>query len=51
MSTQPWLAPALNDAYHTTGANGDKVYLAGDYSWNHRESGNFGIVYEVYAVG
>jgi len=38
--------------YHTTGANGAKaVYLAGDYSSNHRESGNFGMVYEVYAVG
>ena len=36
--------------YHTTGTNGAKVYLTGDYSWNHRESGTYGMVYEVYTL-
>jgi len=36
--------------YHTNGANGAKVYLTGDYSWNHRESGTHGMVYEVYTL-
>ena len=31
--------------YHTSGA---KVYLTGSYTWNHREGGGHGMVYEVY---
>ena len=33
--------------YHTSRA---KVYMSGSYSWNHREGGSRGMVYEVYII-